>query len=310
MIARRQVLAAGGDDLLVARLLRRRTWARVHDGVYVEHTGPLSRRQREWAALLLYAPAVLAGRSALAAHGVTTEVPRDVELAIAHGRRVEEPTGVRTTQLRDFDQVAVLTASPPRLRLEVAALMAASRSPREDSAVAVLADCVRDGHTTTGRLSAELDRLTRLPRRALLRAALTDVGLGAQSPLEWRYLRDVERAHGLPRGDRQVREVVRRVAGELLTAVYRDVRYRGLATLVELDGVLGHTASLDRWADLQRDLVAAVAGDITLRAGWQQVLEPCRLAGVVGAVLIARGWEGTVTPCNRPGCRAGAESAA
>jgi hypothetical protein len=70
VISRRQVLAAGGVDHEIARLLRRRIWARVHDGVYVDHTGKPSWQQRAWAAVIYYWPAVLDGASALTAYGV------------------------------------------------------------------------------------------------------------------------------------------------------------------------------------------------------------------------------------------------
>ena len=52
VIARRHVLEAGGTDNDIQRLIRRRQWARVHEGVYVDHTGPLSPIQRDWAAVL------------------------------------------------------------------------------------------------------------------------------------------------------------------------------------------------------------------------------------------------------------------
>jgi hypothetical protein len=306
VISRRQVLAAGGTDLDIARLVRRRVWAPFHEGVYVDHTGPPTRRQREWAAVLVHHPAALAGRSALRAHGLDADAEPDgrtvVEVAVAHGRRVRDPAGVRTIQVRDLGAKALMDASPPRLKLEPAVLMVASSAPRDDAAVAVLADAVRCGKTTPPRLRAALDELDRLPGRRLLGEALADVAVGAQSPLEVRYLRDVERAHGLPSGSRQVREVVRVVEGEVLRVVYRDVRYRDHAALVELDGQLGHAAAKDGWADLDRDLGAAVRGDLTLRAGWQQVLDPCRLAVVVGAVLATRGWHASPVSCARTGC--------
>lgn len=200
-------------------------------------------------------------------------------------------------QLRGFADLALPDASPPRLRVEPAALLTASREATQDAAVAVLAEAVRGGRTTAPRLVSALDAFPRLPRRALLREVLVDVGAGAQSPLEWRYLRHVERAHGLPTGERQVTEATQVVDDEVVQVVRRDVRYRDHETVVELDGVLGHAATLDRWADLGRDLVAALHGSVTLRPGWQQVLEPCRLAVVVGAVLGARGWRGSPTPC-------------
>ncbi|HEX2893331.1 MAG TPA: hypothetical protein VHO29_04930 [Marmoricola sp.] len=41
--------------------------------------------------------------------------------------------------------------------------------------------------------------------------------------------------------------------------------------------------ALDRWADLDRDLDAAGANQLTVRLGWQQVLQPCRTAEALGA---------------------------
>ncbi len=242
VVSRRQVLLHGGDDDAIDRRIRGRAWSRVHEGVYLHHTGPPTRGQREWAAVLVHAPAALAGASALRLHGV--EVPRRpgrdvVEVAVDRSRRVDDPHGVRTIQLRRFADLALLEASPPRLRLEPAAVLTASREATEDAAVAVLAEAVRSGRTTAPRLASAVERFPRLPRRALLREVLVDVGAGAQSPLEWRYLRHVERAHGLPTGERQVTEATQVVDGEVIQVVRRDVRYRDHETVVELDGVLG-----------------------------------------------------------------------
>ncbi|CAB4757272.1 unannotated protein [freshwater metagenome] len=311
VMSRGQALSLGVDAVFVERMLRRREWVRVHDGVYVDHTGPLSQRQREWAALLRYPGSVLSAQAALSAAGLEGDGrPRRVDLAVQHGRRVARTPGITVTQLRCFESAALLEASPPRLRVEHAALLVASTAAGEDAAVAAIADVVREGATTTDRLLDALSHHPKLPRRALLREVLADVAEGAQSPLERRYLRDVERAHGLPRGERQVREVVRVVEGELLRWVVRDVRYRAQQALLELDGRIGHSAALDRWADLQRDLDAAVHGDLTLRAGWQQVLDRCRLASVVGRVLQARGWAGTPVPCRSDSCVVRSEAAA
>lgn len=142
-----------------------------------------------------------------------------------------------------------------------------------------------------------IDRLPRLRQRALLREVLADVASGTRSVLEQRYLRDVERAHGLPTGERQLRQAT--TSG----VVHRDVRHLPERVLVELDGAFGHRDSIDRWADLQRDLDAAVHDHVTQRPGWAKVLEPCRLADLVGAVLRRRGWTGRVEPCG-PGYRA------
>jgi hypothetical protein len=185
-----------------------------------------------------------------------------------------------------------LHMSPPRVRLETAALMAASRESSGDRAVALLGDLLQQRRTTSARLRTALADLSRLPRHRLLAEVLDDVSTGA---LERRYLRDVERAHRLPRGRRQHRVTAHGRRQQ------RDVDYPSYGVDVELDGRLGHELWRDRWADLDRDLRSLREGTITLRAGWGQVLQPCRLADGVAAVLAARGWDGRPIGCG-PDC--------
>ena len=56
VLSRTQAFAHGATDNDIARMLRRREWAQVHPGVYVDHTGPLTRGQREWAAICTTRP--------------------------------------------------------------------------------------------------------------------------------------------------------------------------------------------------------------------------------------------------------------
>ena len=299
VIARRQVRELGGTQVDIRPRLRRREWVAVHPGVYVDHTGTPTRRQREWAAVLLHWPAALHRESALAAHGLerdrTPTKGPDVVHVVVDAARTPAPTpGIVVERVRDAARWVEWNRRPPRVRLDFALLkVAAGRD--EAGAVAVLADAVHQGLTTAARLASTLRDLTRLPGRGRLLALLDDVASGARSVLEQRYLRDVERAHGLPAGERQCREVTE------TGTVFRDVRYDDQRLLVELDGAFGHRDSEDRWGDLDRDLVAAEGNDLTLRAGWAQVLDPCRLAGIVGRILQRRGWDGSPTPCG-PGC--------
>jgi hypothetical protein len=296
VIARRQLLAAGADDLLIARMVRRREWVRVHPGVYVDHTGPLTWDQRAWAAVLYAAPAALAGRSALRAHRLRGhDIDDDIHVVISHDRKVRRRPGVRIERLRDFDRAVQANLSPPRVRVEHALVRVASAARTVDAAVAVLADGCQSRRTTAPRLADELRSTLRLLRRGLLLAIVDDVATGSLSVLERRYLRHVERAHGLPRGTRQQPDRTRSRASQC------DVEYVDQALLMELDGRLGHEWAVDRWDDLDRDLDAATSGRLTLRAGWGQVLQPCRLARVVALVLAARGWTGAARACG-PRC--------
>jgi hypothetical protein len=243
-------------------------------------------------------PAALSRESAARAHGLraagNSPDTGKVQLVISASRSVDPLDGARIERIKDFDEVANLTLHPPRVRLEHALLKVAADT-RQDGAVAVLADACQQRRTTPGRLVDVLTKMPRLRNRALLLEILRDVTTGAYSALERRYLRQVERAHGLPGAGRQ------RPARVGARSGYRDVEYAEQLTVVELDGRLGHELSEDRWDDLDRDIAAAEDHLMTLRMGWRQVLSACRLAMAIGRILSARGWEGRPVPCS-PGC--------
>lgn len=296
-MARRQLVALGASPADVRRLLSRGELVPIHPRVYVNHSGRPTRSQRQWAAVLACAPAALHRESALDAHGMTRDraaQPREdrvIHLLVDRHRRIVPPPGVSIERVSDRSTWALDHRRPPRAQFDYALLKAAADRGEAD-AVALLSDAVHQGLTTATRLLEVLTKLPRLPRRAMLSEVLTDVAAGTRSVLEQRYLRDVEGAHGLPQGERQQREVT--VSG----TVQRDIRYLSERTLVELDGAFGHRDAVDRWSDLQRDLDAALDGHLTLRVGWAQVLEACRLAEVVAAVLRRRGWAGQPGRCS------------
>lgn len=65
VITRGQVIDCGFSAAFVRRMVRRREWATVFPGVYVDHTGPLTARQRQWSAVLDAFPAALSHSSAI-----------------------------------------------------------------------------------------------------------------------------------------------------------------------------------------------------------------------------------------------------
>lgn len=85
----------------------------------------------------------------------------------------------------------------------------------------------------------------------------------------------------------------RTTAERLLTSLNR----RRHIQLIELDGRF-HTDFRRRDADLDRDLIAAVSGRLTVRLGWGQVFaRPCRTAEALGELLVVK----RAHPCG-PSC--------
>ena len=294
VISRAQVVAAGLGSSYVERKLRRREWSRVHRGVYVDHTGPLTWAQRAWAAVLFYWPAALGERSAV----YPESSPSDdrIHVVVDHARRVRRTSGVKVHRVVHFAERVRWNASPPRLRLEEAVLDMCATAKTEFEALAVVTDVCQQRRTTARRLADALDRRARIRHGAWLRAVLADIATGAQSVLEHAYLNRVERAHRLPRGRRQSRS-----AGPE-RAAYHDVEYDDFDLLVELDGRLWHDRLHQRALDMDRDLDAAVDGRTTVRIGWAQTVRfPCRTAGKLARLLRARGWIGAPQPCG-PSC--------
>lgn len=131
-----------------------------------------------------------------------------------------------------------------------------------------------------------------------MRGVLAEVRQGVQSTLERDYFRDVERAHGLPRGDRNQPE------GEPGRRRYRDVRYQRYHLGVELDGRAAHPVDGKDTDDIRDNTLLEDEGVRTLRYGWKAVAgRPRATAGQVARLLRQGGWSGTPRRC-RPGCSA------
>lgn len=295
VVSRAQLGSLGFRPHDVRRMLRRRELSVVHPGVYVQHTGPPTWPQRAWAAVLATG-GVLTRESALPKppERAPIQVAVDVRRTVA---RLEGVTVHRTAHLAA--RVAPGSA-PPRVTTAHAAVELADLAADEHAAYRVLADVLHSREVVEADLAATIAARSRLRRRALLVELVADLATGAASVLERAYLRDVERAHGLPVGRRQARGSV---DGR---TVLRDVSYDDFGTYVELDGRAFHDTPAARDRDLARDLTAVVAdGRTTVRLGYRQVLgDACATAVAVGRLLQGRGWTGGPATCPRcPGRR-------
>jgi hypothetical protein len=297
VVTRLQALAAGlTDEAIEANLVAGR-WRRLHRGVYATFSGPPPRRAQLWAAVLC------AGRDALLSHesaaelmGLLDRPSTLIHVTVPHSRTVHRIPGVVIHRSRRAHLVRHPTRAPPQSRVEETVLDLAQTAASLDDAVAWLAKAVGARQTTPARLAICLRGRPRLRWRAALSAALADVATGCHSPLELAYLREVERAHGLPRADRQAMRARR--GGRR----YDDVLYRAYRTRVELDGRAAHPEPARR-RDRRADNDAVLSGDRPLRYGYGDVHEePCQVAVQVVVVLRAGGWTGRPRRCRRPGC--------
>jgi hypothetical protein len=301
VIARRQLLARGWVDHDIAKMLRKRLWAPVFEGVYVDHTGDLSWIQQAWAAVLFSWPAALSHESALRVAdgpGRRDGAQAPVHVVVARPRRLTAPDGVRIHRRDRLGSQVLWNLGPPRVRYDQAALDVAVAAGTELETIAALTSSVSSRRTTAERMLAAMATRERLPRRAWITRVLTDIAEGTCSVLEHGYLTRVERSHGLPRAQRQ--EIGSGRSGR----IYRDAAYP-YPLKVELDGRLNHESTEGRDRDFDRDLMTLVQGELTTRLSWGQVFErPCWTAAQIGLLLQRLGWGGSPTPCG-PACGLG-----
>lgn len=296
--SRAQVVGHGTSLGQIRAELGAERWQQVHRNVYASFSGALPRLAEFWAGVLTGGTgAVLSHESAAELDGLIDPQPPGtlVHVTVPVERRVSRQPGVRIHYLHRLPTARHPTFAPPRLRIEetVLGLTDASRTAVEAMGW-VLRACQRR-LTTPERLLVAMSQHKKMCWRPMLEGALTDAGDGVQSLLEMRYLHDVERAHGLPRADRQRK-------GRVLGArVWRDVRYSPYRTIVELDGRLGHEDD-GRLRDMRRDNVSTVGGADSLRFGWTDVTYgSCEAAAQVALVLARNGWAGTARACS-PSC--------
>lgn len=294
VVSRPQALAHGMTDEAIKSRIRGNRWQRLYSGVYATFSGDPLRQARLWAALLKAgAGATLSHETAAELEGLQDRPGDMIHVTVPHRRRVGPIDGVRLHRSGRVTRARHPARLPPRTRVEETVLDLVTTSRGLDQALSWVAVACQRRLTTTRRLANALSLRPVMRWRAELRSTLGDVAAGAHSLLELRYVRNVERPHGLPAGARQY--TVRRGRRKQ----YQDVRYDEYRTVVELDGRPGHEED-GRWRDMERDNASIVAGDAALRYGLADTTErPCALAVQVGGVLQARGWEGAPHPCGR-----------
>jgi len=193
-------------------------------------------------------------------------------------------------------QVVLGGSRPPRTKVEETVLDLAQTARSFDDVCGWVTRAIARELTGERTLHAAMTARPRLRWRADLSELIAAAVTGDHSVLEFRYHRDVERAHSLPEPARQVPfEAPNGRRGR------RDRLYRPYPVVVELDGRVAHPGE-QQWRDKSRDNAAAADGIQSLRYGWAQVTQqPCATAAEVARVLRRHGWTGRPRPCS-PGC--------
>lgn len=288
-VSRQQALQAGLSHAARRRLVDSGRWRCVAEGVYVVGVDEPTWPQLASAAVLLGGEgARLAGRSAAHLHRLLDDAPQPLDVLAP--RNVTDRAWVTFRRERPGPRRVSSAAWPPRLDVPDTVLdLCGAGSPAD--VVHWVTAAVQRRRTTPVLLERRLAARGRIPHRRLIADLVADAGDGVHSNLEHRFLHDVERAHGLPRGRRQFV-----VPGSGKVA---DVAYEEFALLVELDGVKWHGAPADRWRDRRRDNVHSNRWT-TYRYGWQDVSgHACAVAAELAGAMVSRGWVGVMTRCAR-----------
>jgi predicted transcriptional regulator of viral defense system len=297
VIASWQAEAAGISCLQMRDLVRSGRWQRLGFGIYASFTGQPPRAAVLWAAVLRVGPcAILSHETAAELDGLLDKCGKLIHVTVPHPQHRKPIGGLvlhRTSRAIGIRQQGRF---PPRTMTEETVLDLAQEATSFDDVISLLARACQRRLTTPFLIGETLGLRAKMRWRAEIELALRDVAMGVHSPLEHRYVRDVERAHELPTPDRQAQ------AQQRGRVIYRDARYREYGVAVELDGQASHPDE-QRWQDKHRDNAAAAAGIVTLRYGWADVTErSCETAREVATVLGSRGWPGRIRRCG-PSCR-------
>jgi very-short-patch-repair endonuclease len=257
-------------------------WQVPHRGIYVDHNGPVTERQKWWIAVL-GCRGYLAGTTALTAFGLHGFDRGPVHVVIPARRKDPDPPP---------DVVVHRTTSLPwRQRTEVddlpctsavrAAVDAAQWAGSDAGAAAVVAAAVQQRLVGPDEVGTVLDGMPRARRRGFLLTLTADLAGGAASLPEAEFLRICRKAR-FPEPKVQVGR--RDARGRQR---YLDAYFDGYSVHVEVDGGQ-HRDVAAWWADMRRQNDLWIAGDRVLRfPSWVVRTRPDEVAAQVAAALRA-----------------------
>jgi hypothetical protein len=301
--ARKHGITRGGLE----HRLRYGQWRRLHWGVYAAFTGEVTRQAKLWAAVRRAGPgAVLSHETAAEVQGLADRASSKIHITVPSSRRPAQHRPIQGVVLHRSVRIhpqRLPLWELPRTRIEDTVLDLVAAASTFDEAYSWISRALSRELVSAGMIRDALAARKRVRWRVWLTEALAEGGEGVYFPLERRYARDVEGAHGLPKAQRQARRVIEGKAH------YKDNWYADYGVCVELDGAAYHPAEQTR-KDKRRDNVNLAVDDArTYRFDIVDVTErACLSAAMVAASLRRNGWRGRPRPCRRPGCACGTGS--
>ena len=306
VITRQQALRAGLSRSAITSKLKHGRWQPIYLGVYATFTGQINRQAQLWAAVLYAGKgAQLSHETAAELNGLTDRRSPLIHVTIPSVRRVIAPKGVKIHMSAHIDARAQFPRGiVPHTMVEDTIIDLVNAAETLDDMIAWVTSAFGRRLTAEGPLRRALNTYQKLRWRGQLGEVVTAAAGGAHSVLEFRYDRDVERAHGLPEARRQA-PFTKPDGGR----GFRDRYYAEYGLVVELDGRQAHPED-QRGRDRRRDNDAIADGGSTLRYDWDEVTRhACATAAQVAESLRKRGWRGSLKPCS-PHCAAAAATAA
>jgi hypothetical protein len=300
VINRQQALRYGMSRNAVTSKVRHGSWRQLYLGVYATFTGPVGREARLWAAVLYAGEgAQLSHETAAEVNGLTERRSTLIHVTVPIGRRVRQLRGMKIHLSSHIDPTARFPRGVlPHTLVEETIVDLVNAADCLDDACGWITTAFGRRLTGEGPLRKTLSTRKKLRWRGQLDEFITAAAGGAHSLLEFRYGRDVERAHGLPKAREQV--PFTKADG---SRGFRDRCYEKYGLVVELDGKQAHPEER-RGHDRRRDNDATAGGGATLRYDWDDVTRhSCDTAAQVARSLAKRGWPGQLKPCSQS-CRA------
>lgn len=251
---RAQLASEGVDRWRVRNAIAARRW-QAYGRAVVLHNGPLTPAQALARAVLAQPqPCALAGRTALAWHGLRGFEPSLIDVAVPHTSKGVGVEGVNVHRTRRSPQFELVRGLPCVVVNEAVA-QAVEWEPHARRACGLAASVVQQRLGHAEHIAGAVAR-ARPRHHELLRRILGDIAGGAESMAEVDFAVLAARA-GLPPPIRQARR--RDARGRWR---YLDADFGPFA--VEVDGGL-HLRAMSAWDDMDRQNELAIGGKAVLR---------------------------------------------